>query len=145
MVAVPFVLNNSVRLCGSQSTIPNATKDQAASNAGFVIGAQSVAVTDTFGNASAAVLLLAEIRKRTSLPIKSVINTHHHLDHVAGNAVFRTAGAMVLAQRNVSDWICHVTPDLKALVEGLGATTPRASSTSCPGRRFRYFAPPVGR
>ena len=74
-------------------------------NAGFVIGEDSVAVIDTFASKEAAEQLLAEIHKLTKLPVKFVINTHHHPDHVAGNGIFVHAGAVVLGQRNVRDWI----------------------------------------
>jgi predicted lysophospholipase L1 biosynthesis ABC-type transport system permease subunit len=37
--------------------------------------------------------------------VKFVINTHYHYDHVAGNGIFVDAGAVVLGQRNVRDWI----------------------------------------
>ena len=37
--------------------------------------------------------------------MKFVINTHHHPDHVAGNGIFVDTGAVVLAQRNMRDWI----------------------------------------
>lgn len=75
------------------------------SNAGFVIGDDGVVVIDTFASAAGARQLLAEIRRRTKLPVRFVVNTHHHLDHAAGNAVFIEAGALVLAHRNVHGWI----------------------------------------
>ena len=84
---------------------PNATASQAASNGGFVIGEDGVAVIDSLGSAEAATRLRSDIRRLTPLPIKFVINTHHHLDHVAGNRVFAESGATVLAQQNVRDWI----------------------------------------
>jgi cyclase len=74
-------------------------------NAGFVIGEDSVAVIDTFPSREAARQLLDQVHKLTKLPVKFVINTHHHYDHVAGNGIFVDAGAVVLAQRNVRDWI----------------------------------------
>ncbi|HEY4837202.1 MAG TPA: MBL fold metallo-hydrolase [Candidatus Acidoferrales bacterium] len=77
----------------------------AGSNAGFVIGDDGVAVIDTFQKVDAAKSLLAEIRKMTPLPIKYVINTHYHIDHVTGNGVFADAGATIIAQKNVRDWI----------------------------------------
>jgi cyclase len=86
------------------AAIDNA-KGEAGANAGFVIGDNGVAVIDTFENPEAAKQLLAEIRKRTNLPVKFVINTHYHIDHVAGNRIFQEAGAVVLAQRNVRTWI----------------------------------------
>lgn len=86
------------------AAIDNA-KGEAGANAGFVIGDNGVAVIDTFENPEAAKQLLAEIRKLTKLPIKYVVNTHYHIDHVAGNRIFQEAGAVVLAQRNVRTWI----------------------------------------
>lgn len=97
------------------------------SNAGFVIGDDGVLVIDTFEHEDAAHALLAEIRKKTSLPIKFVVNTHYHLDHVTGNAVFAQAGAVVMAQRNVRAWIhtenlkffgAKITPEQRAMVAG---------------------------
>jgi cyclase len=99
----------------------------AGSNAGFIIGDNGVAVVDTFEHPEAASALLAEIRKKTNLPVKFVINTHYHLDHVAGNGVFAGAGAVIMAQRNVRAWIHtenlkffgkNIKPENKAMVEG---------------------------
>jgi cyclase len=105
-------------------------KGDAGANAGFVIGDEAVAVIDTFENPEAAEQMLAEIRKRTALPVKFVINTHYHIDHVAGNAVFQKAGAVVFAQRNVRTWIHtenlkffgkNIKPEDKSMVETLGS------------------------
>ena len=105
-------------------------ESKAGANAGFVIGDDGVAVIDTFEDASAAKVLLEEIRKITKLPIRFVVNTHYHLDHVAGNGVFADAGAVVVAHRNVRGWIhtenlkffgAKITPEQKAMVESLVA------------------------
>jgi cyclase len=91
---------------GAWAAISNSkAKAPAGGNAGFVIGDDGVAVVDTFASTEAATELLTEIRKLTKLPVKFVVNTHYHLDHVAGNRVFADAGAVVLAQRNVRDWV----------------------------------------
>lgn len=104
-------------------------KGDAGANAGFVIGDDGVAVIDTFENPEAAKQMLAEIRKLTDLPVKFVINTHYHIDHVAGNRVFQQAGALVFAQRNVRSWIHtenlkffgkNIKPEEKSMVEALG-------------------------
>lgn len=101
---------------------------KAGANAGFVVGEDGVAVIDTFEDPGAAKDLLAEIRKITPLPIRFVINTHYHLDHVNGNDVFAAAGATILAQRNVRDWERaenlkwwgdKIKPEVKARVESL--------------------------
>src|SRR5260370_36182547 len=57
-------------------------KSSAGSNAGFVIGDDGVAVVDTFQDEAAARQLLSEIQQDTQLPLKSVVHTQHHLDHV---------------------------------------------------------------
>src|SRR5579871_6181417 len=80
-------------------------KGDAGANAGFVIGDDGVAVVDTFEKPEASKQMLGEIRKLTQLPIKFVVNTHYHIDHVAGNSLFQGQGAIVFAQRNVRSWI----------------------------------------
>jgi len=102
----------------------------AGANAGFVIGDDAVAVIDTFFAERAAEALLQEIRKRTSLPVRYVINTHHHIDHVAGNAVFHREGAVLIGERDLRDWVhsenlrlfgANITLERRAQVEALVA------------------------
>jgi cyclase len=82
----------------------SAPGSHAGGNTGFVIGSDGVAVIDTFQTLEAAQALLDAIRKTTPLPIRYVINTHYHLDHVMGNGIFQKAGAVILAQDNVRAW-----------------------------------------
>ena len=98
------------------------------SNAGFVVGDDSVAVIDTFVDVVPAQQLLVEIRKITSLPIRFVINTHYHLDHTGGNKVFADAGALVTAHQNLRGWLRtenlkffgqNIKPEQKARVDAL--------------------------
>ncbi len=77
----------------------------AGGNAGFVIGDDGVAVIDTFQDPRPAAALLAQIRKLTPLPVRFVVNTHYHLDHVNGNDVFAAAGAVIVAHRAVRYWM----------------------------------------
>jgi glyoxylase-like metal-dependent hydrolase (beta-lactamase superfamily II) len=97
-------------------------------NSGFVIGDDAVLVIDTFASADAATLLLAEIQKVTQLPVRYVVNSHFHFDHVGGNRVFSDVGAAVVAQRNVRNWIVSEnfrlappTPDVKAMIASVVA------------------------
>src|SRR5579862_218259 len=77
----------------------------AGGNAGFVIGDDGVLVIDTFQDPRPAAALLAEIRKITQLPIRFVVNTHYHLDHVNGNDIFAAAGAVIMSHKNARAWI----------------------------------------
>jgi len=100
----------------------------AGANAGFVVGDDGVVVIDSFENEAAAKVLLEQIHAVTHLPIKFVVNTHYHLDHVAGNRVFAQKGAAIVGHHSVRAWIHtenlkffgdKITPEQKALVENL--------------------------
>jgi cyclase len=112
------------------------SKTPAWANVGFVIGDESVAVIDaTISTASngnfdtePAQLLLAAIRRLTTLPVTVVINTHYHVDHIGANAVFVNAGATVLSHHNVHRWIYRenlrmlgngITSEQKAFIQAM--------------------------
>ncbi len=68
----------------------------------FVVTPEGVIATDpiAFLRPEAATTYLAEIRKITRAPIKYLVYSHHHYDHIAGGKPFKEAGARVVAHRN---------------------------------------------
>jgi glyoxylase-like metal-dependent hydrolase (beta-lactamase superfamily II) len=68
----------------------------------FVVTPEGVIATDPIGfvNKKGGEIFLAEIRKVTSAPVKYVVYSHHHYDHIAGGKPFKDAGATFVAHRN---------------------------------------------
>ena len=88
---------------------PSSTEGLGA-NSGFIVGNESVLVIDSRFSYSHARQLLAAIRSVTDLPVKYLVNTHYHPDHVWGNAIFRAEGAMILARPETSIEMERFTP-----------------------------------
>jgi glyoxylase-like metal-dependent hydrolase (beta-lactamase superfamily II) len=57
----------------------------------FIINEEDVLVVDSNGAPSITREVLAALRKLTNRPVKYVINTHWHDDHIRGNQVYREA------------------------------------------------------
>lgn len=71
-------------------------------NCGFVVGSESIAVIDSGGTAVFGHELKTAIRKVSRLPIRYVVNTHMHPDHVLGNAAFRENGVVFVGHHKLA-------------------------------------------
>jgi len=71
----------------------------------FVVTKAGVIATDpiSYGRPQAAKTYVAEIQKITKAPIKYLIYSHHHYDHIAGGKPFKEAGARVVAHRRAKE------------------------------------------
>lgn len=83
------------------------------SNAAFVVADDRVIVIDALGSPPLAQELLAEIRRVTPLPVRHVIVTHYHADHIYGLQVFRDLGAEVIAHDRAKDYLHSDTAQLR--------------------------------
>jgi glyoxylase-like metal-dependent hydrolase (beta-lactamase superfamily II) len=99
----------------------------------FIVTPEGVIATDPIGlRRPAAQAYIEEIRKITPAPIKYVIYSHPHFDHIAGGQPFKDLGATFVAHRNAKDRIAALNfPDVVVpdeVVDGmrtinLGGTT----------------------
>ena len=71
----------------------------------FVVTSAGVIATDpiSYGRPQAAKTYLEEIQKVTKAPVKYLIYSHHHYDHIAGGKPFKDAGATVVAHRKAKE------------------------------------------
>lgn len=67
----------------------------------FVVTSDGVIATDpvAYGRPTGGAAYVAEIKKVTNQPIKYLIYSHHHYDHVAGGQAFKDAGATILSHQ----------------------------------------------
>ena len=75
------------------------------SNSTIIIGDNYVVVVDTQTTLTATRNIVDQIRKLTDKPVRFVINTHWHGDHVQGNQIYREAfpGVQFIAQTNTRE------------------------------------------
>jgi glyoxylase-like metal-dependent hydrolase (beta-lactamase superfamily II) len=67
----------------------------------FIVTKEGVIATDpvAYGRPQGGEQYVAEIKKVSQAPIKYLIYSHHHYDHIAGGKAFKDAGATIVAHR----------------------------------------------
>jgi glyoxylase-like metal-dependent hydrolase (beta-lactamase superfamily II) len=102
-----------VYMAQGESALGSAANRNFISNAAFVITDDEVVVIDALGSPALAEELLAEIRRVTPLPVKHVIVTHYHADHIYGLQVFQALGAEVIAHTRGHEYLGSDTARLR--------------------------------
>ncbi|QQK80503.1 MBL fold metallo-hydrolase [Salicibibacter cibi] len=72
-------------------------------NVGIIMTSEGVVVIDTTVSNNHAENIYGAIREKTDLPIKYIIYTHGHLDHVNSTHVFKEEQTKVIAHENVNE------------------------------------------
>jgi glyoxylase-like metal-dependent hydrolase (beta-lactamase superfamily II) len=75
------------------------------SNAAAIISDDGVVVVDALGSPSLAQRFLTELLTVTDQPVKAVIVTHYHADHIYGLQVFEDLGAEIIAPGGFQDYL----------------------------------------
>ncbi len=81
----------------------------------FIVTPAGVIATDpiSYGRPQAAKAYIDEIKKVISAPIKYLIYSHHHYDHIAGGKLFKEAGAVVVSHRRAKERLATLkAPDV---------------------------------
>src|SRR5882672_1606389 len=73
----------------------------------FVVTKAGVIATDPigYGRPEMVKTYIAEIRKVTDQPIKYLVYSHHHYDHISGGQPFKDAGATIVAHKRAKERI----------------------------------------
>ena len=76
----------------------------------FVVTDEGVIATDpvAYGRPQGGAAYVDEIRKVTDKPIKYLIYSHHHYDHIAGGQAFKDAGAKIIAHKRAKERLAAV-------------------------------------
>jgi glyoxylase-like metal-dependent hydrolase (beta-lactamase superfamily II) len=71
----------------------------------FIVTKDGVIATDpvAYGKPQGGAQYVAEIRKITQAPIRYLVYSHHHYDHIAGGQAFKDAGATIVAHRRAKE------------------------------------------
>jgi glyoxylase-like metal-dependent hydrolase (beta-lactamase superfamily II) len=86
--------------------IPGKENEGHTSNAGFVITPAGVVVFDALGTPSLGWDLLQQIRKITDRPIRYLVVSHYHADHIYGLQAFKDhiPQAVIIAQERAGEY-----------------------------------------
>jgi glyoxylase-like metal-dependent hydrolase (beta-lactamase superfamily II) len=76
----------------------------------FIVTSAGVIATDPagYGVPEQVPAYIAEIRKVTDKPIKYLVYSHHHFDHIQGGQPFKDAGAKIVAHKRVKERLAQL-------------------------------------
>jgi glyoxylase-like metal-dependent hydrolase (beta-lactamase superfamily II) len=105
---------------------PAALDRWTATNVVVIVNQDDVTVFDSFTRPATARLAIAEIKALTPKPVRTLINSHWHMDHWSGNDEFRKAfpGIQIIATAETRAYMTRMGSDF--LIDGTRAGLQRS-------------------
>jgi glyoxylase-like metal-dependent hydrolase (beta-lactamase superfamily II) len=96
----------------------------------FIVTPAGVIATDPigYGRPEGVQDYINEIKKITSQPIRYLVYSHHHFDHISGGKPFKDAGARVIAQKRAKERLDPLQNPLVVPVDETFDTTKTSSA-----------------
>ena len=106
---------------------PSALDLWTSSNTVVVVNDSDVVVFDSNARASTSRMVIAEIRRITSKPVRTLINSHWHMDHWLGNAAYADAfpGLQIISTAETRDYMARLP--LQFFINSAGVLRARAA------------------
>lgn len=105
IVLKPIKVSEHVYYFGGESAMASAENKGFMSNAGFVVTDDGVVVFDTLGSPALGEAMIKAIHAISDQPVKRVIVSHYHADHIYGLQAFKAAGAEIWAHANGKNYL----------------------------------------
>ena len=106
---------------------PSALDLWTSSNTVVVVNDSDVVVFDSNARASTSRMVIAEIRRITTRPVRVLVNSHWHMDHWLGNAAYADAfpGLQIIATTETRDYMARLP--LQFFINSAGAVRAKAA------------------
>jgi glyoxylase-like metal-dependent hydrolase (beta-lactamase superfamily II) len=105
IVLTPKRVSEHVWFFEGESGAASAANRGFMSNAGFVVTGDGVVAFDALGTPALGRAMIAAIGKVTKVPIRRMIVSHYHADHIYGLQAFHEVGAQIWAHRNAEIYL----------------------------------------